>query len=226
MTRIQTDRDLRCDRRRAAWRPRPPWRASAGPSGRRCAGRSRACRWSSGTGSASTIRSVRRPRPASPVDRAPQPGLREPQAARGRAGALGELLDHGQQPPAHARRSACRPGLDARSSRRRGSSTSPAGDGPPIKVSRLGYSQGELVEHVGFWYYIFGEGKLENYVRSLPITSQSSHGRATRGSSMTIEVFYPGDRDPDGDAFREFARDWSGRWNRSCPSLAQPTILP
>jgi hypothetical protein len=81
------------------------------------------------------------------------------------------------------------------------------GDGPPIQVSRLGYSQGELVEHVGFWYYIFGEGKLENYVRRLPITSQSSHGRATRGSSMTVEVFYPGDLDPDGEAFRDFARE-------------------
>jgi hypothetical protein len=82
----------------------------------------------------------------------------------------------------------------------------PGGDGPPVRVSRLGYSRGELVDHVGFWYYIFGEGKLENYVRSLPITSQSSHGRATRGSSMTIEVFYPGDRDLNGDALRDFAQ--------------------
>jgi hypothetical protein len=74
-----------------------------------------------------------------------------------------------------------------------------------IKVMRLGYSRGELVEHVGFWYYIFGEGKLENYVRRLPITSRSSHGQTTRGSSMTVEVFYPGDNDPDGDALRDFA---------------------
>jgi hypothetical protein len=80
-----------------------------------------------------------------------------------------------------------------------------AGDGPPVRVSRLGYSQGELVKHVGFWYYIFGEGRLENYVRNLPITSQSSHGRATRGSSMTVEVFYSGDQDRDGAALREFA---------------------
>jgi hypothetical protein len=83
----------------------------------------------------------------------------------------------------------------------------PAGAGPPVRVSRLAYSRGELVDHVGFWYYIFGEGQLENYVRRLPITSQSSHGRATRGSSMTIEVFYPGDRDPDGEALRDFARE-------------------
>jgi hypothetical protein len=81
----------------------------------------------------------------------------------------------------------------------------PAADGPPIRVSRLAYSQGELVGHLGFWYYIFGEGKLENYVRSLPITSQSSYGRVTRGSSITIEVFYPGDRDPNGEGLRDFA---------------------
>jgi hypothetical protein len=83
----------------------------------------------------------------------------------------------------------------------------PVGDGRSVQVSRLGYSQGELVEHVGFWYYIFGEGRLENYVRNLPITSQSSHGRATRGSSMTIEVFHPGEQDPDGVALRGFAGD-------------------
>jgi hypothetical protein len=72
-------------------------------------------------------------------------------------------------------------------------------------VTHLCYSQGELVEHVGFWYYIFGEGKLENYVRLLPITSRSSHGQTTHGSSMTVEVFYTGDNDPEGDALREFA---------------------
>jgi hypothetical protein len=76
-----------------------------------------------------------------------------------------------------------------------------------ITIARLGYGQGELVEHVGFWYYIFGEGKLENYVRSLPITSRSSHGRTTRGSSMTVEVFYPGENDPTGDALQDFARE-------------------
>ena len=58
-------------------------------------------------------------------------------------------------------------------------------------MTRLGYAQGELVEHVGFWYYIFGEGKLENLVRQLPITSRSSHGRTTRGSSMTVEILPP-----------------------------------
>jgi EpsI family protein len=77
----------------------------------------------------------------------------------------------------------------------------------PTKISRLAYGRGELVEHVGFWYYIFGEGKLENYVRRLPITSRSSHGRTTRGSSMTIEIFYPGESDPEGDELRELARE-------------------
>jgi hypothetical protein len=95
----------------------------------------------------------------------------------------------------------------------------PAGAGPPSRISRLGYSQGELVGHLGFWYYIFGEGRLENYVRSLPITSQSSYGRVTRGSSMTVEIFYPGDRDPDGEGLRDFA----GELIRSLePILPQP----
>ena len=51
------------------------------------------------------------------------------------------------------------------------------------------------------------KGSLENYVRRFPITSRSSHGRTTRGSSMTVEVFYPGDNDPEGEALREFARE-------------------
>jgi EpsI family protein len=83
----------------------------------------------------------------------------------------------------------------------------PVGPDRSIPITRLGYGRDELVEHVGFWYYIFGEGKLENYVRRLPITSRSSHGRTTRGSSMTVEVFYPGEHDPEGDELREFARE-------------------
>ncbi|MGB0067975.1 MAG: EpsI family protein [Isosphaeraceae bacterium] len=75
-----------------------------------------------------------------------------------------------------------------------------------VRITRLGYGRGELVEQVGFWYYIFGEGKLENFVRQLPITSRSSHGQTTRGSSMTVEIFHPGERDPDGDALRDFAQ--------------------
>jgi EpsI family protein len=82
----------------------------------------------------------------------------------------------------------------------------PVAGAPPVLITRLGYARSELVLHVGFWYYIFGEGKLENYVRRLPITSRSSHGRATRGSSITIEVFAPGDQDPDGEVLRTFAQ--------------------
>jgi Protein of unknown function (DUF3485) len=79
-----------------------------------------------------------------------------------------------------------------------------AAEGVEKPVMRLGYSQGESIQIVGFWYYIFGEGRLEQYVRSLPITSRSSHGRTTRGSGLTIEVFCPGETDPDGAALRDF----------------------
>jgi len=80
------------------------------------------------------------------------------------------------------------------------------GEDRSIRIMRLGYSQGELVQSIGFWYYIFGEGGLEHYVRNLPITSRSSHGRTTRGSGMTVEVFCPGETDPDGAALEDFAR--------------------
>ena len=80
-----------------------------------------------------------------------------------------------------------------------------AADAPGFPVMRLGYRQGELVQSVGFWYYIFGEGRLERYVRNLPVTNRSSHGRTTRGSGMTVEVFCPGPSDPDGSSLRDFA---------------------
>jgi EpsI family protein len=75
----------------------------------------------------------------------------------------------------------------------------------PMPITRLAYAKGELVQGVGFWYYIFGEGQLERAVRSLPITSRSSHGRTTRGSGLTVEIFCPGESDPDGTALQEFA---------------------
>ena len=83
----------------------------------------------------------------------------------------------------------------------------PAGARTPISL--LAYSQGELVQGIGFWYYIFGEGRLENYVRTLPITSRSSHGRTTRGSGLTVEVFGLADETagPDAEAFRQFATE-------------------
>jgi EpsI family protein len=78
--------------------------------------------------------------------------------------------------------------------------------GEPMPITRLTYSKGELVHGIGFWYYIFGEGKLEHLVRSLPITSRSSHGRTTRGSGLTVEIFCPGESDPDGTALQDFAQ--------------------
>ena len=42
-------------------------------------------------------------------------------------------------------------------------------------------------------------------MRRLPITSRSSHGRTTRGSGLTVEVFCPGDVDPDAEALIDFA---------------------
>jgi hypothetical protein len=81
----------------------------------------------------------------------------------------------------------------------------PGPAGPPTRMTRLGYAQGELVQGIGFWYYIFGEGQVERWVRRLPITSRSSHGRTTRGSGLTVEVFCPGEVDPDGEAVQEFA---------------------
>lgn len=81
------------------------------------------------------------------------------------------------------------------------------GAGRSIPISRLAYNQGELVQAVGFWYYIFGEGALEKYVRTLPITSRSSHGRTTRGSSMTVEVFSVGDTDAQDTLLKDFSRE-------------------
>ena len=78
-------------------------------------------------------------------------------------------------------------------------------DGRDVSVIRLGYSQGDLVQAVGFWYYIFGEGSVERWVRGLPITSRSSHGRTTRGSGMTVEVFWTGESDEKLAAFEHFA---------------------
>jgi exosortase len=74
---------------------------------------------------------------------------------------------------------------------------------PDTTITKLAYRRGELAQGVAFWYYIFGEGRVEQLVRRLPITSRSSHGRTTRGSGMTVEVFSP--YDPDSQALRDFA---------------------
>ena len=76
--------------------------------------------------------------------------------------------------------------------------------GAPQPVSLLGYEKGELVQRIGFWYYIFGEGRVERFVRGLPISSRSSHGRTTRGSGLTVEVFYPSDAGLGDAELRDF----------------------
>jgi hypothetical protein len=75
----------------------------------------------------------------------------------------------------------------------------------PTPVSILAYSKENSVQKLGFWYYIFGETSLHKAIRGLPITSRSSHGRHTRGSSMTIEIFRPGS-DDDAEQISDFAR--------------------
>lgn len=79
------------------------------------------------------------------------------------------------------------------------------GDGQTHRMTLLGYARGELVQRIGFWYYIFGEGRAERFVRSLPITSRSSHGRTTRGSGLTVEIFFPGESAVDDQVVSEFA---------------------
>jgi EpsI family protein len=73
-------------------------------------------------------------------------------------------------------------------------------------LTRLAYTRADLVQGIDFWYYIFGEGPVEKFARTLPISSRSSHGRTTRGSGLTVEVFYPGDPGPDPEALGAFAR--------------------
>jgi len=82
----------------------------------------------------------------------------------------------------------------------------PTTDGEAQTVSLLGYAKdrAELVQRIGFWYYIFGEGRVERLVRQLPITSRSSHGRTTRGSGLTVEVFAPGDTGLSDDDLADF----------------------
>ncbi len=98
--------------------------------------------------------------------------------------------------------------------------------GNPTRIMRLGYSQGDMVQGVGFWYYIFGEGSVERYVRQLPITSRSSHGRTTRGSGLTVEVFGLVSTDPDGEALVEFASALLDELEPLLPLDRAPYFLP
>jgi EpsI family protein len=99
-------------------------------------------------------------------------------------------------------------------------------DGAETPITRLVYTQGELVQGVGFWYYIFGEGPLERYARRLPITSRSSHGRTTRGSGLTVEVFCPGATDPDGTALQGFAEALLGALDPILPRDRAEYYIP
>ena len=136
--------------------------------------------------------------------RVPEPDLRAPGPSRPPDDALDQLLEARPEPAALARSLPAlgRLGEDRGPDARPGGGTAPDGR---TTLTRLAYRQGELVQEIGFWYYIFGEGRVERYVRSLPITSRSSHGRTTRGSGLTVEVFCPGEVDPDGEALQEFA---------------------
>ena len=81
----------------------------------------------------------------------------------------------------------------------------PQARGGDLPICNLGYTKEDLVQGVGFWYYIFGEGAAERWVRTLPITSRSSHGRTTRGSGLTVEVFWAHEATDDTSALRDFA---------------------
>lgn len=83
----------------------------------------------------------------------------------------------------------------------------PRPDGSFAQFTRLGYTQADAIQGIGFWYYIFGEGPLEQLARKLPVSSRSSHGRTTRGSGLTVELFFPGEFDPDGETLVKFVSD-------------------
>ena len=98
--------------------------------------------------------------------------------------------------------------------------------GRGVKMTRLGYAREDRVQQIGFLYYIFGEGALEHWVRQLPITSRSSHGRTTRGSGLTVEVFCPGEADPDGSALLDFAQALLAKLEPSLPENRAEYYIP
>lgn len=97
---------------------------------------------------------------------------------------------------------------------------------PGLPMTRLVYSKLDETQGIGFWYYIFGEGRVEQFVRRLPITSRSSHGRTTRGSGLTVEVFCKGESDPDGEALREFAAALLDRLEPILPGRRAEFFIP
>lgn len=99
-------------------------------------------------------------------------------------------------------------------------------DGVEYPVTRLVYSQAGVVQGLGFWYYIFGEGPIERFARTLPVSSRSSHGRTTRGSGLTVEVFFEGESDPEEAAFREFAEHLLGALEPLLPENRAHYYIP
>jgi len=78
-------------------------------------------------------------------------------------------------------------------------------DDSGMKMTSLGYGQADQTQGIGFWYYIFGEGQLEQFARRLPISNRSSHGRTTRGSGLTVEIFFPGEFNSDSESVKQFS---------------------
>ncbi len=76
-----------------------------------------------------------------------------------------------------------------------------------LTISELAYAREDQTQWIGFWYYIFGEGWIQRKLRQLPLTSRSSHGRSTRGSGLTVEIFCPRDRARSPEMLEEFVKD-------------------
>ena len=72
---------------------------------------------------------------------------------------VAELLGKGDKSPAYPRDMSSLKWLDQDRVTDEGPERQ-SPDGKGLLITRLGYGQGEVVEQVGFWYYIFGEASL------------------------------------------------------------------
>lgn len=163
--------------------------------------------------------------PADAGRRFPQSGIQESPASRMLVEIVDQLFLDGAQPASFARSLLAVGGLGEERVQSVVKQVARPG-GNPTRIMCLGYSQGDMVQGVGFWYYIFGEGSVERYVRQLPITSRSSHGRTTRGSGLTVEVFGLVSTDPDGEALVEFASALLDELEPLLPLDRAPYFLP
>ena len=113
-------------------------------------------------------------------DRMPQPDLHQPEVPGVALIALGQLLAVRHE---HAALARDLPAV-AREHQDRVDDqvlAIPGPDGASVPVSRLAYGEGELVQGVGFLVLHLRRRPIERWVRGLPVTSRSSHGRTTRG---------------------------------------------